>query len=324
MLLLRRFPREISIIHSLLKYRIFLCVHKHCFKMEMEQIENLQAQVQQLTQQLQAMQATIHPVNIVPPPNRPKLAKPPKYSGKGSPYIDEWLYSVENACLDCQNDVAFVVRFATSLLEGDALTWWHSVRSNPPQNDNNERLWNWDNFKLAITRAFQPIDPETSARDKLYSLHQKTTVNAYVNAFRQAVSRIGTMSEDDKIYRFTLGLKADIRQQVRIQRVTTLEEAMQVASRAEGIEQAGHSGTHGGGTQASDGPTPMELGTMHKKKFHKQQHNGGGGQRYQGNQAKYRKKHNFRKLAQLAVENKCFECEKPGHFAANCPNKPKN
>lgn len=225
------------------------------------------------------------------------------------------------------------------------MTWWCSVRDNPPDVESLE--WTWYDFRERIKKVFQPIDPETQARDKLCSLVQTSTVSAYASIFRQTVSKIHDMSEADKVHKFTFGLKYAIKQQVRVARAKTLDDAMEIAFRAEGLE---YSPPPDMSTRASsssfvdpDGPVPMELGTMHKSKFNNnhqrqgngnQRNNGGnqrnqgyqrsGNQRNQGNQSRRGTKISFKEQVELYAQGKCFDCKQPGHIAANCPNKTKN
>jgi hypothetical protein len=64
-------------------------------------------------------------------------AKPPKYTGKGAPGIDEWIFALERLCEGQPDDTR--VRVASSLLEGAALTWWATRY-------NNQQVWTWGDF----------------------------------------------------------------------------------------------------------------------------------------------------------------------------------
>lgn len=104
--------------------------------------------------------------------------------------------AVENACVNASDPV--LVSYASALLEGPALTWWYSVHRSPP----GDTKWTWGTFQQSIRKAFRPIAPEMAARDKLDTLRQTNSVNAYAIQFRQTVSQIHDMAEADRVHRF--------------------------------------------------------------------------------------------------------------------------
>jgi hypothetical protein len=104
------------------------------------------------------------------------------------------------------------------------------------------------------------VDPITTRRNQLDALKQDGNVTQYSQRFRQLRMQIYDMSEPEALHRYTEGLKQEVRRAVRIARVTTVEEAMVVAARA---DDRSYASVGGAAAAAAQGPAPMDLGAMH-------------------------------------------------------------
>ena len=228
-----------------------------------------------------------------------KVAEPSVFSGRAND-VHNWLFEIENACEGLKyEDDDERIRYAVGRLGKDGTTWWRGVKDN--------FVWSWEEFKAAFIKAHVPIDPEETARDRLDRLRQGThSATQYAQAFRRIVLEIPTLSEADRIHRFTSGLRRDIAQQVRIQDPQTLEEAMAIAARADDPKHPFKSNFSNTSSYRASSPAPMELG-VHRSLDVK------------AIQKRYRL--GYKDLLQLMDEQKCFKCRQAGHIAKFCPVK---
>lgn len=101
----------------------------------------------------------------------------------------------------------FQVALATSYLEGQALLW-RSQREESVRQDVLLACTNLDALLLVLKQHFIPLEGRLVARDKLARLSQRTSITAYNEAFLKLVLSIPGMAEDEKVDRYTRGLKA--------------------------------------------------------------------------------------------------------------------
>lgn len=140
-----------------------------------------------------------------------------------------------------------------------------------------------EEFLARVCAHFVPLDSKQTGRDKLAKLVQTGSVAAYSEIFLRTVLSILGITEDEKVDRFTRGLKPAAQREVWLRDCQTLEEAMRVASRVDATYRA-----YGRGRtfNEADGHTPMELGQT---------------QEFRG---------------------QCYSCNQYGHRAADCPTAP--
>ena len=126
------------------------------------------------------------------------------------------------------------------------------------------------------------------------------------------ILEIPHIDEYERFDRYVRGLKDRIHQEIEIREIDTVEEAMRVADRFDTIVYMSSSSSrpasspshfrrdpHPRQDRESSGPTPMDLDTIDKSKP------------------------SFKERERLRRENVCFNCRKPGHYAAKCPDKDK-
>ena len=263
----------------------------------------LQGLVALLTQH--ATQQAVHSSHTQKPP------KPDIFRGatRDGATVDMWLFQLETyfAAINL-HDHQRRVSFAAALLRDAALVWWQLQQA-----QHGAVMWTWDMFKAGLLAEFQAIDPERQARDKLRKLRQQGSVVDYAREFRKCLLYIPSMSENDKIYQFTAGLKYGVAKEVAVRGLTTLNEVIATAERLDALlfaVAAKHGGKHGSNpprhaarkfeyaATPNDGPVPMELGSAQVES---------------SNAAEQR---SFGEVPRSNLQ--CFNCGKFGHKHQNC------
>ena len=132
-----------------------------------------------------------------------------------------WIYRAEQY-FEFQNIVAETqVQLASFHLEGIALQWhrWLTKFRGP---------LSWNDFTKAILLRFGPIEYEDPSK-ALSRLKQTTTVAAYQEAFEGLSHQVDRLPEPFLIGCFIVGLRDDIRLDVKIKQPRTLASAIGVA-----------------------------------------------------------------------------------------------
>lgn len=105
-----------------------------------------------------------------------------------------------------------------------------------------------------------------TARDRLATLVQKTSVVAYIEEFLTVVLAISSMTEEEKVDKFTRGLRGQVHREVQVRQYNTLQDAMTLATRVDSmfIKQGWQARGRGaeGRTGVADESVPMELGQV--------------------------------------------------------------
>jgi len=161
-------------------------------------------------------------------------------------------------------------------------------------------ITDWRSFKNALTEQFKPVNAVKTARDKLASIKQVKSVQEYSANFRSLVLEIPGITEDEKIDRFSRGLKDNVRLEVELREPATLNEAIKVADRYDTItfqhnKARPESAKRQTALPAPTGPIPMDI-----------------------DNSRYRKLTEKDK-EQLMKNRACFYCRKLGHMISSCP-----
>lgn len=226
-------------------------------------------------------------------PNRPwgpKVPKPDSFDGKKDPVaVDQWLYQQGHYLVLLDTPVQDQVHCAAMYLKGPALQWWlqregQVARAEVPP------FLNFDDFVNGVRTQFAPVHARVAARDRLATLTQNTIVTAYIEEFLETVIAIPGMTEEEKIDRFTRGLRGQAHREVRVRECQTLQEVMTLATRLDIVftERSWPNRTAPRPVRptAADAPVPMEIGQVRE---------------FAGNR---------------------YNCGTAGHRASECPHAP--
>ena len=183
-------------------------------------------------------------------------------------------------------DTAHAIPHAVSFLIGAARTWWRAQEASgsPPTT--------WAAFKASFLEAFQTIDAERMARDRMENLKQRASVTDYANQFSGVLLEVPEMHPADAVYRFVRGLKPQIRLHVELQRPTTVNDAIRLAQAADSalyFTRPTYPVNRPTPPPAYQGPQPMQLGALTGRPSSKQH--------------------------RLLRDNQSFRCHSPGHRA---------
>lgn len=259
-----------------------------------------------------------------------KLGPPPEYTGN-LPGISptSWLYKV-SSYLNATGVTGDTARIAVAgyHLSGAALSWWRRLEALPDTSTSKPKTWG--EFCTALTAMFQDTNPVEHARDRLAALEQRTSVRQYATLFRNTAIEIPDISNDELKDRFLRGLKAAVKQEVRMRQPATFDEAVQVAERYDSLRYGttgSGSGTkhhsHFFGNKAHEGPAPMDLGAVTDAR---QRWGSSNNSRASGNQPSSSGSGLSGKLTpelrqKLIREGRCFYCRETGHRALACPKR---
>lgn len=246
-----------------------------------------------------------------------KPAKPPTFDGRFTQdkgLARTWLFTVEQYFAGCGVTADNTkLLFITTLLTGNASTWWRAQFRLQPDGTLQSNITTWSAFRAALLKQFEPINSAKIARDKIATLRQGKSVQEYTARFQSLVLDIPDMADSEKIDRYTRGLKHHIQREIELRQFSTLEEIMQAADRLDTIdfrfrrEPAFPTGRH-----VPQGPTPMELGSM-QAPWSEEDADALLAMRGKPLTADDR--------ARLRKMGACYYCKEPGHIAVNCPKK---
>ncbi|XP_027905905.1 uncharacterized protein LOC114165494 [Vigna unguiculata] len=241
--------------------------------------------------------------------------KPAEFTGKASPdEADAWLHKCEKIfrVMNCEDEQKLL--FATYLLNEDAKYWSTGMQQ---QMETREDPVTWANFR---TRFLEKYFPDTARQDmeaEFLALQQRDmSVQEYVNKFEH-LTRYSSqnITEEWRCFKFERGLKHELKKVVtplRERRFPVLVEQAKsvehlqkgpgpiVSRHQKSVVEARQMKKSYSRPQTSQGPTCYQCGRPHLKRNCPHLAGGVGGS---------------------GDCHKCFICDKPGHFANNCPEK---
>jgi hypothetical protein len=237
---------------------------------------------------------------------RIKLMEPERFKDKPGSNILQWLDCMERYLTAGQVAEEEKIQVAWTYLEPRVAQHWQTLAKELEASGQDNRLWK--NFRQTLIRAYGNVLPEQVARNKLWNLTQKGSVEAYATEFQLLCAQIINLelSVGDKIDRFVRGLKPEIRERVVVdpfneggrwedfKRLLTYAVAMDAT-----IEQSCPK-------EMRKNP-PKFSGPIRKDKARGKAMTLSNG-----------KSLDFYKANALRREGKCFLCEQKGHQAKDC------
>jgi len=220
-----------------------------------------------------------------------KVKEPKSYDGtRNAKTLGNFLWDMEQYLKRlCLSDDEIKVKIVAQFLTKDAKMWWRR-RMDQIANGSADDITSWDEMKKALQTHFSPRDETWEARTKIKYIKQTGSLQAYQREFSSAALELPNMAERDKVFNFIIGLKPWTCNEVKRQKIRTLEEAFAVVDRL---------------VEHYDGTSDDK-----KKKSDK---------------SKEKKKDDASKADDSSKTKKalkCWICAGP-HMVKNCPSKPK-
>eukprot|EP00253_Pinus_taeda_P036149 PITA_36149 len=221
-----------------------------------------------------------------------KVKEPNSYDGtRSAKTLGNFLWDMDQylerlGLSDEEIEVKVVAQFLTK----DAKMWWRR-RMDQIANGNDGDITSWDEMKKALQTHFSPQDETWDARMKIKYIKQTGNLQAYQREFASAVLELPDMVERDKMFNFAIGLKPWAWNEVKRQKIKTLEEAFATVDRL--VEH-------------------FDEGSDEKKK------------KYDKPKEKTTKEETLRLSEKSKTKKplKCWICAEP-HMVKNCPSRPK-
>jgi hypothetical protein len=126
------------------------------------------------------------------------------------------------------------IRHAVTKLKGHAALWWDELQADR-RSKGKQKIKNWDRMIAKMKAKFIPRDYQISLFRRMQNLRQKLmTVKEYTEEFYRLNIRAGHReSDDEKVARYLNGLRYDIQDELSMLTIRTVEDAYQMALKAE-------------------------------------------------------------------------------------------
>jgi hypothetical protein len=126
------------------------------------------------------------------------------------------------------------VRHAVTKLKGHAALWWDELQADR-RCKGKQKIKSWDRMIAKMKAKFIPRDYQITLFRRMQNLRQKLmTVKEYTEEFYRLNIRAGHReSDDEKVARYLNGLRYDIQDELSMLTIRTVEDAYQLALKAE-------------------------------------------------------------------------------------------
>jgi hypothetical protein len=225
--------------------------------------------------------------------------QPDKYYGQRDfLLLGNWIFSVDQYFVLTDMPIYKQGPFVSTLLRNEALLWY---RANYENWDTSTPL-TWPILRTAMREYFAPPNEDRRLQDEWANLKQFGTVFEYVSVLTALAMQIPGLSQTQILDKFIRGLKPKTRIEVELRDPRTPEEAYRLADRFDRIVYGIRSTTfltqnynqYSSMSNTSYGE-PMQIDILRPRRFKPKD------------------------IQRLRVQGLCFNCQKPGHIAANCP-----
>jgi hypothetical protein len=126
------------------------------------------------------------------------------------------------------------VRHVVTKLKGHAALWWDELQADR-RSKGKQKIKSWDRMIAKMKAKFIPRDYQITLFRRMQNLRQKLmTVKEYTEEFYKLNIRAGHReSDDEKVARYLNGLRYDIQDELSMVTIRTVEDAYQMALKAE-------------------------------------------------------------------------------------------
>jgi hypothetical protein len=126
------------------------------------------------------------------------------------------------------------VRHAVTKLKGHATLWWDELQADR-RSKGKQKIKSWDRMIAKMKAKFIPRDYQITLFRRMQNLRQKLmTVKEYTEEFYRLNIRAGHQeSDDEKVARYLNGLRYDIQDELSMVTIRMVEDAYQMALKAE-------------------------------------------------------------------------------------------
>jgi hypothetical protein len=126
------------------------------------------------------------------------------------------------------------VRHVVTKLKGHAALWWDELQADR-RSKGKQKIKSWDRMIAKMKAKFIPRDYQITLFRRMQNLRQKMmTVKEYTEEFYRLNIRAGHReSDDEKVARYLNGLRYDIQDELSMATIRTVEDAYQMALKAE-------------------------------------------------------------------------------------------
>jgi hypothetical protein len=232
------------------------------------------------------------------------------------------------------------VKHAVTRLKGHATLWWDELQADR-RCQGKQKIKSWDRMIAKMKEKFIPRDYQITLFRRMQNLRQKLmSVKEYTEEFYRLNIRAGHReSNDEKVARYMNGLRYEIQDEMSMVTIRTVEDAYQMALKAEEKLSRKQSQRGRGRSQPRGKSVAQDKYQKPKEDWKKPQtrtERGGSSQR--GKYAEQRGQHTEQRGG-YADNNTfprtrgrgrgrggvitCFTCGKNGHKSYECPEKKK-
>ena len=140
-----------------------------------------------------------------------------------------------NKCFECEDMAEYKrFKFAVTRLKGHASLWWDGVQAER-RRAGKQPIKIWTRMVEKLKGKFLPSDYQLTLFRQMQNLRQRLLiVKEYTEEFYKVSIRVGQFQDTaEKVARYVNGLKLEIQDEIGILSPKTVEEAYQMALKAE-------------------------------------------------------------------------------------------